>query len=508
MCAASFICRETVQEDDYMVLTKEEPVVKRRRRRKKAVQSKMPVQLNELPEYKDALKWAAGVRAEAEAKIARETNNVPDGVLKRLDRLVGNGIDQRQRDAVSLWNGTPAHGRQPGAGDFSSIEYLMNSISLLPEDGADVARWWRLQSDGSVTDRKERVFFLMFVDGHRACASESAVMLRDCMRGAISALLPYIPDPVQLARMMLAEQAAKPESERGRVALSRIVTTLNEMEWRRDRTESDSRDHKGKRYGVEEVLEALSAVGISDVVVDCGQVRNAAQMREAIEEFGARVRGCKKCQNWFTVEKDEIPYHWYDLCPGCTSHGMRGVVIGGRSFENREEQLMSVVRDRTEGTIDVRVHLALAEQTTVAQANRMLLSDSETVGEETERLEACPIAASCKSACGVMQDRGLRPFPITPVDGKYEFCQIFAYRRMVEGVDDQEVRDSVALEWMRRIKDESEQVLARRQAEAFSPEDVEGTDGEQDTVDGADAGSVTERKDAKPEEMQVQTSLF
>ena len=498
----------TIQEDVYMVLTKERPAAKRRGSRKKPVQAKMPVPMAELPEYRDAIKWAAKVRAEAEAKIARETNHVSDGVLRRLDKLVGNGIDRRQRDAVSLWNGTPAQGCQPGAGDFSSIEYLMNSISLLPEDGADVARWWRLQSDEGVTDFKEQVFFLMFVEGHRACYSESAVLLRDGMRGAINSLLPDIPEPVQLTRMLLAEQAAMPETERSEVTLSRIVLILNEMEWRRDRTESDSRDHTGRRYGVEEVLGEIKAAGITEVVVDCGQVRNAVQMRAAIAEFGARVRGCKVCQNWFVVKESEIPYHWYNRCPGCTSHGMRGVVIGGRGYANREEQLMDVVRERTEGTIDVRVHLALAEGTTIAQAGRMLLSDDEAVGDETAKLEACPIAASCKSACGVMQDKGLRPIPITPVDGKYEFCQIFAYRRMVEGVDDQEVRDRVALEWLRRMNDDGERAVAKRQAETFASEGAEDTADDSDMLEIEGVVGVTEPADANPAEVQVQTSLF
>lgn len=492
-----------------MVLTKDRPAAKRRGRSNKAAQTEMPAQIDELPEYKNALKWAASVRSEAEQKIARETNNVSDGVLKRLDKLVGNGITQRQRDAVDLWNGTPSHGTQPGSGDFSSIEYLMKSISLLPEDGADVARWWRLQADERVTDFHDQVFFLMFVDGHRTCASESAILLRDGMRGAISSLLSDVPDIVQLTRMLLAEQAAKPEAERGEVALSEIVVILNEMEWRRDRTESDTRDHTGRRHGVEEVRNALSDAGISEFVVDCGQVRNAAQMREVIVEFGARVRGCKDCQNWFAIEEKNIPYHWYNRCPGCTSHGMRGVIYGGHGYESREEQLVDMVRRRTEGTIDVRVHLALAEGTTIAQAGRLLLSDSETVAAETERLEPCPIAGSCKSACGVMQDKGLRSIPITPVDGKYEFCQIFAYRRMVEGVEDRDVRERVALEWLREMMND-ERVAAKRQAETFaleatsdeaSPDDVEAEE-------EAGAVSVPEPIAAKHTEVKVQTALF
>ena len=492
-----------------MVLTKEKPAAKRRGRSKKAVQIKMPVQMKELPEYKNALKWAASVRAEAEKKIARETNEVSDGVLKRLDKLVGSEITQRQREAVGLWNGTPAHGTQPGAGDFSSIEYLMKSLSLLPEDRADIARWWRLQADERVTDFHDRVFFLMFVDGHRACTSESAILLRDGMRGAINSLLSDIPEPVQLTRMLLAEQAALPEAQRREVTLSEIVVILNEMEWRRDRTESDTREHTGRRYGVEEVLSALSAAGISEVFVDCGQVRNAAQMREVIAEFGARVRGCKDCQNWFAIEEKNIPYHWYNRCPGCTSHGMRGVIYGGHGYETREEQLMDLVRQRTEGTIDVRVHLALAEETTIAQAGRMLISVSDTAAEETKKLEPCPIAATCKSACGVMQDKGLRPIPITPVDGKYEFCQIFAYRRMVEGVEDREVRDRVALEWLRDMMND-ERIAAKRQAETFAHEAAieEAAPDDAGAVEDASAVSVPEPMDAKRTEVKVQTTLF
>ena len=281
------------------------------------------------------------------------------------------------------------------------------------------------------------------------------------------------------------------------------------MEWRRDRTESDSREHTGKRYDVEEVLATLRAAGITEVVVDCGQVRNAAQMREAIEEFGARVRGCKSCQNWFAVEEKNVPYHWYDRCPGCVSHGFRGVVFGGHNYESREEQLTSIVRRRTEATIDVRVHLALAEQTTIAHAGRMLMHGAQAAEAEADRLEPCPIAASCKSACGVMQDKGLRLIPITPVDGKFEFCQLFAYRRMVEGVADQEVRDRVALEWIREMMDD-ERAGAKRQAEMFghiaSPDDV----GETEAADGKTVPEPpdTGTADARPAEVKVQATLF
>ena len=46
---------------------------------------RLPVPIDELPEYRDAVEWAVGVRAAADRQIAREASVVPTGVLQRID---------------------------------------------------------------------------------------------------------------------------------------------------------------------------------------------------------------------------------------------------------------------------------------------------------------------------------------------------------------------------------------------------------------------------------------
>lgn len=183
----------------------------------------------------------------------------------------------------------------------------------------------------------------------------------------LASLIPEIPTAPALFNTLEASQRELPESERRLVTLSEVVEILNAIEWRRDRIESAHRSHTGMRHGVKDVHAALSDAGLEDFVVDCGPVRGAAQMREVIAEFGARVRGCAApgCGNWFAVEEDKVPYDWYDRCPGCSTDGPKGIFIGGNGDRSKEQALIDGVRGWTERSIDVGIKVALAEGTTV-----------------------------------------------------------------------------------------------------------------------------------------------
>ena len=171
--------------------------------------------------------------------------------------------------------------------------------------------------------------------------------------------------------------------------------------------------------------------------MDCGGVRDAAQMRNVIKEFGRRVRGCAQpgCCNWFAVDEDKIPYDWYSRCPGCSTDGPKGIFIGGGD-KSTEHLLVDGVREWTEQSIDVSIKVALAEDTTISHARELLNGDTNrTVGEVTRGLKACPIAGECKTLCGSLQTKESRTIPIAPADGKYGSCHIYRFRRMAEGVE-------------------------------------------------------------------------
>lgn len=464
------------------------------RKPNKARMRKLPVPVDELPEYRDAVEWATGVRAEAEKKIARETAIIPIGVMQRCDGLLGKGLSRRQLELIELWNGVGARGCQPGAGDFYALQHVLQNFALLPGVGDDVSAWWLHDSDGQGKERDGQLNYYVLIEGHHKAHTESTVLLTEALRTALASLLPDIPSAPAVLGMLQAKRRELPEDERPQVALSEITHLLNEMEWRRDRIESESREHIGMRVSVEEVHGALTAAGLTDFLVDCGPIDGAEVARNAIERFGARVRGCVSCANWFAVDEDKITYDWYNRCPGCSAGWTPHISMGGHYGRPAEEILVDEVRGRTEFTIDLGVKVALAEGTTVRHARQLLKGTTESPAAVKEKLRVCPIAGDCKSLCGALQAGGERDIPIAPENGRYESCEIYAFRNMAEGVEG-EVRQDLAREWIRQTNEKARNA-ERKQASAFDA-DTEDTVALQADEDVADAPKVS-----------VQASMF
>ena len=467
----------------------------KRSKKAKATQAKLPGPVDELPEYKEAVQWAAGVSAEAEKKIARETSHIPIGVMLRLESLVGKQITARAFEMVQLWNGIAAEGTRPGQGDFHSIHEVMEGLACLPAQGENVAKWWHDIGYSSTSGYPEGINFYMLIVGHRSCYSDSAIQLRSALRGALASLLSEIPGPSKVMAIRQVREMAKPEKERSAVTLSELTSLINGFEWRRDRIETEGYESR-KRYSVKEVQQQLTNDGLENYVVDCGEVRDTQQMRDAISEFGARVRGCSECGNWFAVAEDKVPYDWYKYCPGCERDGPNGIIVGG--FNGTfEKGLIVYMREQTEKTIDVAVHLAMAEGTTVAHARQLLDGDSDkTPAEVASELRTCPMAGACQTKCAKMQVEGIRSIPITPKDGNYESCALYGFWGMVADVSDQETRDRVARQFMDQIAG------SRHSAKKQSPMV------KQETLIEAGEQSTEEPVAAVEPEIQVQTSLF
>ena len=454
---------------------------------------RLPVPVDELPEYRDAVEWTVGVRAEAERKIAREASVVPIGVLQRMDALMGKTVTKRQRDLVELWSGVGARGKNGYHSEYYAIRELMQDFSLLPGIADDVGRWWLFHSDRRGKEHGECVNFHVLIDGHYTADSETALLLKDALRAVMASLIPEMPTAPALLEMLRAQQRELPECERRQVALSEVVCILNEMEWRRDSIESPERSHIGRRHSVEDVQSDLSAAGLEGFIVDCGTVRDAAQMRDVIKEFGRRVRPCAQpgCCNWFAVDEDKIPYDWYSRCPGCSTDGPEGVFIGGGD-KSSEQMLVDGVRERTEQSIDVSVKVALAEGATIRHARELLNGDADKTVEEVRReLKACPIVGECKTMCGALQTGWTRTIPIAPADGNYGSCHLYRFRKMADGVEG-EAREVIATEYIRQIN-EGARNAARRQARMFAPE----VEADRDVT-----------VDEQPAEVTVQTAMF
>ncbi len=439
---------------------------------------KLPVPVDELPEYRDAVEWATGVRAEAEKTIARETAVIPIGVMQRCDELLGKGMSRRQLELIELWSGVGARGCHPGAGDFYALQHVLQNFALLPGIGEDVGAWWLHDSDGRGKERDGQLNYYVLIEGHHKAHTESTVLLTEALRTALASLLPDIPSAPAVLGMLQAGQGELPEDERLQVTLSEVTHLLNEMEWRRDRIESDSREHTSKRISVEEVHKSLSSAGLTDFLVDCGAIDSAEAVRNAIERFGARVRGCVSCTNWFAVDEDKIPYDWYNRCPGCSAGWTPHISMGGHYGRPAEEILVEEVRGHTEFTIDLGVKVALAEGTTVQHARRMLRGVVESPDAVKNDLRVCPLAGDCKSLCGALQVKGKRNIPLAPEDGRYESCEIYAFRNMAEGVEG-EVREDIAREWIRQTNEKARSI-ERMQVSAFDADSGKSAEAQPD----------------------------
>lgn len=349
-------------------------------------------------------------------------------------------------------------------------------------------------SDGRGKEHDGQLNYYVLVEGHHKAYTESTLLLTEALRTALASLLSDIPSAPAVLGMLQAKRRELPEDERPQVALSEITRLLNEMEWRRDRIEGDSREHSGRRVSVGEVHKALTSAGLTDFLVDCGPINGAEVVRNAIERFGARVRGCVSCTNWFAVDEDKVSYDWYNRCPGCSAGWTPHISMGGYYGRPAEEILVEEVRGRTEFTIDLGVKVALAEGTTVQHARRMLSEAAESPETVRESLRICPIAGDCKSLCGVLQVRGERNIPIAPEDGRYQSCEIYGFRNMAEGVEG-ELREDIAREWIRQTNEKARNA-ERKQAIIFDAE-AEDTVALQADDDVADAPTVS-----------VQASMF
>ena len=512
-CAATCLCTDAGTRCDCACAEegdvcnhgkKEKPAPKRRRRRKsQAAQVKLPVPVDELPEYKDAVAWAVDVRVKAEKEIARETENISPGAMRRLKALADRGvITQRGFELVDLWDGVGARGRRPGEGDFHSIRELLKSLSSLPDIDASIADWWlNIVKSGRTVAREGQpaINFYLLIEGHRACNSESARGMRDVLRASLKDMLEGLPTPVQVLEFL--------RDESDEVELSRVVKFVNAVEWRRDRVETDRYDSR-RRFSVAEINRILSDAGRSDFTVDCGVVGTVEEMREAVVKFGNRLRACPRCTNWFTVEASRADSYWHQPdCPGCERGDEPIRFSNSPPHESTvEERLVGGIDKWTRDSSDIATKVAIKNGMTILDARRKLIG--EKVPTDYSVLETCPLAKDCPTLCGEMQTRGERSLPLTPENGEFDHCHIYSFYGMTEGMD-AENRETVAGKFIERINEAAR--VERARSEALAKEkarkSADDTADEETTANASEtaeqAGSAGSAKD-----MAVQTNLF
>ena len=423
---------------------------------KKEAKSKGPVPIDELREYTGAVEWAEKVRADAEKEITDHSTSIPDYVLAALDEMAASGVlSARERDLVTLWDGVGSRSNRAGSyANYHTLHEVLKSIACLPAVDADRKTWWLEQI---VAENAKSVNFFTMKENHYKGYFESDKKLREVLRKYLAGMLDEIPTPADICAM-LPELLTRPEvSDEDKdeqpiaepLSLSRITNIAANMEDYRCIV-LDGTYSREKRRSVGEVDAELREAGLA-FISNTGVIESAEDVREALREFGAQVRGCAFCQNWFLAdEKRSYPAN----CSGCGEklYAAERIAVGKvdpRSRKDMKEMtmdwhLLRWVRSRVEETTDIAVKVALAEGTTISHARRMLAGDETSVETATAGLERCPMAQSCLSLCGVLQAQGKRTIPLSPMSGRLKDCHHYTYRKMVEGIEDTEAKMEIA----------------------------------------------------------------
>lgn len=471
------------------------------RRGKKNQVNMLPVAIDELPEAVGALAWAEEVRARAEREIERETTHITEGVMRRVEGEVGRGITQRHADIVRFWNGTGARATMITGGegdDYYTISKTLEQIALLPALGEDAGVWWTLNAcpDREMMDG-DRLALHCLYPNHYNAVTETAISLKETLKALLRAMLPAMPDSLATYRIIA-------DRTDGEIRLSKVVMTLNELEDMKDVIEVGDRSYEGKAYDADTVLASLQDGGC-DVLVDCGRVRDAQQMSEVVSTFGATARGCKKCDNWFTVEPDNVKYNWYDRCPSCSKHWSPGIFVGRAERKSSEIRLVKGVDRWVSDTIALSPKLAIAENTTLAHATRILGGDlSDAPESRTAELQGCPLAASCETLCGELQRNEERAFPLTPESGRFEDCCLYDFYNMADGVEGDD-REQIARKCINNINE-----MIRRNVDEADDCDQRCTQDPKvaNKAVASPARVPSQRKKEEEQEVSVQASLF
>ena len=450
----------------------------------RAKEAKQPsygiVRLDELPEYREVVGWSVKVRADAEEKIASMSVWVPPKVLAWLDELLEIGVlTGRERDLVTLWDGVGAAASEGAvSANYYTLREILKSIACLPGSGDDRKAWWREQVE-KPEDGEQKVNFNTMKSRHYICRFESDTALEEVLRKCLRTLLCEIPTAVEIGEMLQPRGVEPVDGAKRLMKLSGIATRVKTLRHYESLVLHSS-------YGPALSTGDWSASKVAadlreaelEFIEDCGRIASAEVVRNAIAQFGAGVRGCAACDNWFVVK--DARYSFPSQCPGCgeVSFALDRTAVGPvhrrRDGEaglplTYEDHLLRHLRSRVEETSDLAVKVAVAVGTTVNHARQQLAGGDISVEDATAGLEICPVAASCHSLCGSLQARGERSIPLAPFSGRYKECHNYGFRSMVDGMNGVKQRDGIAKQWAEQIwaiaKEDQPHVAAERALE-------------------------------------------
>ena len=406
-------------------------------------QNLLPVAVDELPEYRDCVSWAARVRADAEKEIEDRSVHVSDATLDRIERLVGDTVSKRDLEILKLWNGVGIQGIKPG--NHHSIHRLMESVSYLPACGTDLVRWWydQVVRRGNYADSVRSINVFCLLEGFYGGDEESVLVLKRVLKAALGQMSDGAPSAVQVADLMAAEQSP------GEVPLlSKIVSVVNKMAFEIYLVRSDCPDREmpeDERTSPNQVNALLVEGGFIGYEQDCGGIEGVERMRDLVKEYGrAAMRSCLSCTGWF-VGRETSEWSRAHKCVGCGSYGPIHFPPRGQE-PTAEDKLLQFVRRDMEADGDLSRNMALVYGISPEDADRLLTGELIALEQVERRQGKCPVAASCSTLCGVLQHKFDRGLPFTR-NGQHASCLLYQFLDENESVEG-DARDQAARRWL------------------------------------------------------------
>lgn len=407
--------------------------------------------ISALPEFQAAAEWRAGVFAFAESIIAEETAHIPDGVLARIDRLIGEGAISADSAALArAWSGVA-----PGEGARGSVILrLLRSISKAPSEGADLTKWWIAQaSDEEDVDRMDLVFAHWSYTGKSEGAPISIAALGECERALMLDAAKRMPGVVDVYDALSVDEQAARVGERLR--LGYIADRVNVMRDQARLAGGEGADCD--RVSVSDIQWTLGAAE-RDVYVDCGPIRDAEELRDVMASLRSSGLGfsfCRVCAvpgSVVWIAKQGAP-GWADFrhCGGCSVSDERGPQIGVVGAPHGTLMSLSgdVNFDQPEDAI-AAIALAIALRCSPADAAELLAERLDRADISGAR---CPRAAECGKSCGRLQALD-EAMPAISSGGDPEACDMKTYLDLADGVEGKAERWAIALPLIKAARGE------------------------------------------------------
>ena len=398
----------------------------RGRRKTKKDDALKPV--DQLPEFRATIEWAEEKRRKLEEEMEQRTRFLTP---LQMERLLSLPLEDRQADAVRIWEGIPVAQHLAG-----SVGRLIEAISLLPEMGENVTAWW-LRQISQDSDRSETINFYMLREGYFTPSNESDRLLKDVLRTALAALTEEKPGPEDIAKFLKSEQLSDSDNSDS-LLLSDVLRDLYYLEGITNIILLENPE--GEREVISGVVNRLNNSAI-EYTPDTGDLSTIEMFRDVLKHHSLEdIRSCVTCNTWILYDDDPF-WSDFDKCMRCKP--FEHLRVRSWRSSNERKSYTQILTEGLEpepqplGGSDVVRRLAFLNGLTSEMAFRLLKDENASIETESD-LEMCPASEHCRTTCGRSQFEGIRLFPTTD-DGQFTSCRLFNFMENTKGMNPEDI---------------------------------------------------------------------